>query len=194
MSKEGSRRQFDAAFKAEAVRLVTEGGLTQAQAARQLGIEAKRISHWKKQMHQHGTSQRAFPGQGHEHDAELARLRREVATLRMERDLLPKWRSSSPSSPSLQNDEICFYSATPPAVADVGVVSCVGRHTPGLSGLAQAPAAPRSTPPGGCRRMQADARLLLHIQAAHRQGRHTGCPLGGAVPVFIRRSTVKASA
>jgi len=76
----GKRRQFDAAFKEEAVRMVTEGGYTQAEAARQLGIEAKRISHWKKQLEQHGTPQRAFPGQGHEHDAELARLRREVAT------------------------------------------------------------------------------------------------------------------
>ena len=84
------RRRFDAAFKAEAVRLVTEAGLSQAEAARQLGIEAKRIGHWKKQMEQHGTPERAFPGQGHEHDAELARLRREVATLRMEREILKK--------------------------------------------------------------------------------------------------------
>ena len=90
MEQSVQRRQFDAAFKAEAVRMVTQGGYTQAQAARQLGIEAKRISHWVKQMQEHGTVERAFPGQGHEHDAELARLRREVATLRMERDLLKK--------------------------------------------------------------------------------------------------------
>ena len=90
MEQDSKRRRFDASFKAEAVRLVTQGGLTQAQVARQLGIEAKRISHWIKQMYQHGTLERAFPGQGHEHDAELARLRREVATLRMERDLLKK--------------------------------------------------------------------------------------------------------
>lgn len=90
MEETGKRRRFDAAFKMEAVRMVAEGGFTQAQAARQLGIEAKRISHWQKQMQQHGTPERAFPGQGHEHDAELARLRREVATLRMERDILKK--------------------------------------------------------------------------------------------------------
>jgi transposase len=90
MEQESKRRRFDAAFKEEAVRLVTEGGLTQAQVARQLGIESKRISHWKKQLQQHGSPERAFPGQGHEHDAELARLRREVATLRMERDILKK--------------------------------------------------------------------------------------------------------
>lgn len=90
MAQTTKRRQFDAAFKAEAVRLITEGGLTQAQAARQLGIEAKRISHWKKQIEQHGTPERAFPGQGHEHEAELARLRRENAALRMERDILKK--------------------------------------------------------------------------------------------------------
>lgn len=90
MEHSEKRRRFDAAFKTEAVRMVTEGGYTQAQAARQLGIEAKRISHWVKQMQAHGTKQRAFPGQGHEHDAELANLRREVATLRMERELLKK--------------------------------------------------------------------------------------------------------
>ena len=45
MEQLGKRRQFDAAFKAEAVRMVTDGDYTQAQAARQLGIEAKRISH-----------------------------------------------------------------------------------------------------------------------------------------------------
>jgi transposase len=90
MEHTGKRRQFDAAFKAEAVRLVTQGGLTQAQAARQLGLEAKRISHWKKQLQQHSTPESAFPGQGHEHDAELARLRRENALLRMERDILKK--------------------------------------------------------------------------------------------------------
>jgi len=90
MEQAGKRQQFDAAFKAEAVRMVREGGYTQAEAARQLGIESKRISHWIKQMQQHGSKERAFPGQGHEHDAELARLRRENATLRMERDILKK--------------------------------------------------------------------------------------------------------
>lgn len=55
MEQSEKRRQFDGAFKAEAVRMVTEGGYTQAEAARQLGIEAKRISHWIKQMQQHGT-------------------------------------------------------------------------------------------------------------------------------------------
>lgn len=90
MEQARKRRRFDAAFKSEAVRMVTAGGFTQAQAARQLGIEAKRISQWKKQMEQHGTPEQAFPGQGHDHDAELARLRRENATLRMERDILKK--------------------------------------------------------------------------------------------------------
>ena len=49
----------------------------------------------------------------------------------------------------------------------------------------------RQTQPGP--RQQADAGLLLHIQAAHRQGRHTGCPLGGAVPVCIRHYKARAS-
>lgn len=58
MEQTGKRRQFDAVFKAEAVRMVTQGGYTQAQAARQLGIKAKRISHWIKQMQPHSTKER----------------------------------------------------------------------------------------------------------------------------------------
>ncbi len=42
------------------MRLVTRG-LTQSQVARQLGVDAKRIAQWKKQMQQHGTPERAFP-------------------------------------------------------------------------------------------------------------------------------------
>lgn len=87
MENDSKRRRFDAAFKIEAVRLATEGGLSQAQVARQLGIEAKRISHWKKQLQLHGSSDRAFPGQGYEHDAELASAQRAPGVVR--------WRTSA---------------------------------------------------------------------------------------------------
>jgi len=121
--------------------------LTQAQMARQLGIEAKRISHWKKQLQQHGTLERAFPGQGHDHDVELAQLRREVATLRMERDILKKQHSSSPS---LQEDEVCFRAGASGAVASENNVPGLESFTGRLCGVATSPAPAELESAGRC--------------------------------------------
>jgi transposase len=82
------RKQFSSEFKREAVRLVTEGGLSIAQVARDLGLNDNLVSRWKKEAEQNG--QRAFPGQGHPQDEELSRLRREVEVLRQEREILKK--------------------------------------------------------------------------------------------------------
>ena len=82
------RRQYTAEFKREAVRLVTEQGLSKAQVARDLGINDNLLARWQKQLATNGTQ--AFSGQGNAQDAELARLRREVAVLRQERELLKK--------------------------------------------------------------------------------------------------------
>jgi transposase-like protein len=82
------RKQYSREFKLEAVRLVTEGGLSIAQAARDLGLNDNLLSRWKKEVEQN--SQRAFPGHGQPQDEELARLRREqdeeLARLRREQD------------------------------------------------------------------------------------------------------------
>jgi len=86
--KTSQRRQYTADFKHEAVRLVTEGGLSIAQVARDLGLDDNLVSRWKKEAQQNG--QRAFPGQGHPQDEELTRLRREVEVLRQEREILKK--------------------------------------------------------------------------------------------------------
>ena len=82
------RRQYSSQFKREAVQLVTQGGLSIAQAARDLGLNDNMISRWKKEAEHNG--QRAFPGQGHPQDEELSRLRREVEVLRQEREVLKK--------------------------------------------------------------------------------------------------------
>jgi transposase-like protein len=81
-----SRKQYSSQFKREAVRLVTEGGLSMAQVARDLGLNDNLVSRWKKEAEQNGP--RAFPGQGHPQDEELSR-RREVEVLRQEREVLP---------------------------------------------------------------------------------------------------------
>lgn len=82
------RKQYTSQFKREAVRLVTEQGLSIAQAARDLGINDNLLSRWKKELEAQGPQ--AFPGQGHIQEDELARLRREVEVLRREREILKK--------------------------------------------------------------------------------------------------------
>ena len=77
------RRSTTSEFRAEAVRLITDGGLTQAQAARDLGISAKLLSSWVRVA-----SERSLPGaMGDAERDELKRLRKEVRTLRMEREI-----------------------------------------------------------------------------------------------------------
>jgi transposase-like protein len=82
------RKQYSSEFKREAVRLVTEGGLSIAQVARDLGLNDNLVSRWKKEAQQNGP--KAFPGQGHPQDEELSRLRRENEVLRQEREILKK--------------------------------------------------------------------------------------------------------
>lgn len=88
MSKK--RRKYTREYKVEAVKLVTEGGQTIAQAARDLGLGANVLQRWKKQFTEDPVH--SFPGQGHlkPDDEELRKLRLENARLRQERDILKK--------------------------------------------------------------------------------------------------------
>ena len=82
------RKQYTSEFKREAVQLATQGGLSIAQVARDLGLNDNMVSRWKKEAQQNGP--RAFSGQGHPQDEELSRLRRENEVLRQEREVLKK--------------------------------------------------------------------------------------------------------
>ncbi len=82
------RKQYSAEFKREAVRLITDKGLSVAQASRDLGLNQNMLGRLKKQLE--SNPERAFPGQGQTQDEELTRLRREVEVLRQERDILKK--------------------------------------------------------------------------------------------------------
>ena len=84
------RRTFTREFKLEAVRLVTERGMTKSQAARDLGIHVNVLRNWIED-HERDAKQ-AFPGRGKRRtdDAEVARLRRELAQTKAERDILKK--------------------------------------------------------------------------------------------------------
>lgn len=85
-----TRRKFSREFKLEAVKLVTERGVTVAQAGKDLDVHENVLRKWVREMRDE--PQEAFPGNGKQkaQEAEIARLRKEVAKLKMERDILKK--------------------------------------------------------------------------------------------------------
>lgn len=84
------RRSFSKEFKIEAVRLMTDGGRRGTEVARELGIGVELLYAWKARYRQ--DAETAFPGKGHlpSDQDELARLRKENARLKEERDILKK--------------------------------------------------------------------------------------------------------
>jgi transposase len=92
--KPRQRRRFTHEFKLEAVRLATVGDRRVSEIAHDLGIGVNVLRQWKRQAEarvgHHPTD--IFPGNGKvsSQDEEIRRLRREVAVLREERDILGK--------------------------------------------------------------------------------------------------------
>ena len=83
-----TRRKFDKQFKIDAVNLLLSSGKKICEIADDLGIHQALLSRWKRELDD--TTKKAFTGQGNPRDEELARLKKEVAELRMERDILKK--------------------------------------------------------------------------------------------------------
>ncbi len=63
-NKPDQRKQYTPGFKREAVRLVTDGGLSIAQVARDLGLKDNLVSRWKQEAHVNGAQ--AFQSCGHQ--------------------------------------------------------------------------------------------------------------------------------
>ncbi|CAH0357317.1 IS3 family transposase ISMch5 [Sphingobium sp. CECT 9361] len=84
------RRKFSEEFKLEAVKLVRERGVSIAQAARDLGLHPTVLTRWVKAHAADPVT--PFPGHGQKkpEQLEIERLRREVAKLKAERDILKK--------------------------------------------------------------------------------------------------------
>jgi transposase len=78
------RRKYSAEFKREAVELATHPGVTKSQIARELGINPNMLGRWCRLLRTDGSQ--AFVGKGHARDEELARLKRELARVKKERD------------------------------------------------------------------------------------------------------------
>ena len=80
------RRKFSAEFKRGAVEQSSQPGVSCAQVARELGIRDTLLTRWKREAQSQGKV--AFGGTGTPRDEELARLKRELARVKKERDFL----------------------------------------------------------------------------------------------------------
>jgi transposase len=86
-----TRKRHTKAFKLEAVRLLKDSGRPGAEIARELGIRRTQLYKWAEQLKGKGR-QRAFLGSGPRRAAEdeVTRLKRELARVTEERDILKK--------------------------------------------------------------------------------------------------------
>ncbi len=82
------RKVYSREFKEQAVELLNTSGKPGNQIEAELGIGNGVIYRWRGQLQEEGP--RAFPGNGNDRDKEVAELRRELAEVREERDILRK--------------------------------------------------------------------------------------------------------
>lgn len=87
------RRQYDEEFKHNAVELCRTSGKTTSQIAQDLGINSSMLRRWQRKQAKYG--ERAFPGigklmPGTELEEENRRLKKELALVQEERDILKK--------------------------------------------------------------------------------------------------------
>lgn len=83
-----TRRKYTEEFKAEAVRLLNTSGKSGHALEKDLGVGSGMIYRWRRELGEHG--EKAFPGNGVPRDEELARLRKELAEVREDREILRK--------------------------------------------------------------------------------------------------------
>ena len=81
-----SRRKYSAEYKREAIALTQQPNTSITAVARSLGINAVNLRRWIKEPE--ADSPIAFTGQGNPRDEEIARLKRELAEVKKERDFL----------------------------------------------------------------------------------------------------------
>ena len=91
MSLKGQpKKTFTKEFKQQAVKLSNQNEVTITQLAEELGISISTLTRWRSEDRDSAVA--AFPGKGHQtpEQEELTRLRRELARVKQQRDILKK--------------------------------------------------------------------------------------------------------
>ncbi len=86
MTKPKRYTRYSSEFKREAILRASEEGNTDKAVCEELGISTRQFLRWRDELRLLGDE--AFPGQGRTRDEELARLKRELAQVKKERDFL----------------------------------------------------------------------------------------------------------
>ncbi len=86
----GTRRKFTDEFKREAVKLATQPGVTVSTVARELGVERSVLRAWVKKTEEGRYEPTLGRPLKSDSQAEAEQLRRELARVKMERDILKK--------------------------------------------------------------------------------------------------------
>ncbi|MBI5250676.1 MAG: IS3 family transposase [Desulfomonile tiedjei] len=157
--------RYSKEFREEAVRLVTEGGLSAGEASARLSLPKSTLENWvraakKGKLGEIGKSHRPLT----ELEIELAQVKRELAIVKVERDILKKAAGvlcERVAARYAMIDRMRLWFAISLLCRVLGV-SASGYH------------AWRCRPPS--RRSQEDARLEVQIRAAHRRTRQTYGP------------------
>lgn len=96
---EANHKSYSSEYKNDVVKMITGGGASAAQVAKDMDIELKTLYQWIQEV----TSKPAevFPGKGHiTSDAEVIRkLKRENERLKMECEILKKAQDTFPKDP-----------------------------------------------------------------------------------------------
>jgi transposase len=84
------RKTYDKEYKLSAVKMIVEGGMSVSQVSRDLEINENSLHNWKRAYLE--DQQQAFPGKGRmkPEEEELRKIKKELARVTMERDILKK--------------------------------------------------------------------------------------------------------
>ena len=88
MTEKRTRRRFTAAFKAQAVKRLMEGGRALAEVATELGLSTGQLSTWRTEVLAAGSAEALTARKAEE--AEMLRLKRELKRLEEENLILRK--------------------------------------------------------------------------------------------------------
>ena len=86
MSRQRGYKRYSAEFKREALKRASEDGMTDKVVCEELGISARQLSRWRDELRLLGDD--AFLGKRQTRTDEVARLKRELAKVKRERDFL----------------------------------------------------------------------------------------------------------